>query len=112
MRLLPWTYSPTRPCPRRLDHSAAAHADVLADLLDQLLAGRLQVTGHHGGDVSALGGEEGIDDLVDEGLEVVVAGDEVGLGVDLDHHAVAAVLGDASDHGRRRRRCGRPSWRP
>ena len=33
--------------------------------------------------------------LADESLEAVVAGNEVGLGIDLDHRALAAVGGDA-----------------
>src|SRR5690606_31492955 len=49
--------------------------------------------GLQGLDVGGAGRQRGGGDGVDERQEVLVLGDEVGLGVDLDQHGLAAVLG-------------------
>ena len=78
----------------------AAHLHVLADLGDDGGAGFLDglARGELGGlqrlDVGGAGGQRGLGDGLGEGEEVGVLGDEVGLGVDLDQHGLAAVLGD------------------
>jgi hypothetical protein len=54
--------------------------------------------------------ERGLGDLGHHLLELGVLGDEIGLGVDLDRDALAALDLDAPRGPRRR--CGRISWRP
>ncbi len=86
-----------------LKRGGAAHGHVLADggdhLLDVLLDRRLLAGVGHGeqlGDVAlGLGGERG--DLQDHVLELLVAGDEVGLGVDLHDRARLARGNDANE---------------
>ena len=83
-----------------LTRGQAADLDVLAELGDRGGAGFLD--GFAGGQLGGLqrfgvggaGGQRGLGDGVGEGEEVLVLGDEVGLGVDLDQHGLAAVLGD------------------
>ena len=48
--------------------------------------------------------------VLHEGLELVVAGDEVGLGIDFDQRA--GIAGRPRRRPGLRRRRGRPSWRP
>src|SRR5690606_30485347 len=71
---------------RGLDHGEAAHADVLADLGDQLATqfvkgAAVHVDAVQGFEVGGLGGENRAGHPGREGLEVVAAGDEVGLAV-------------------------------
>src|SRR5690606_37841151 len=63
-----------------------------AGFLDGLAGG--QLGGLQGLDVGGAGGQRGLGDGLGEGQEVGVLGHEVGLGVDLHQHGLAAVLGD------------------
>jgi len=77
----------------------AADGHVLADLADEGLADlfnglAVDLEGGQGFDVGrVLGGDE-FGNVLDEGQEVVVLGDEVGLAVDFDHRAQLGVGGD------------------
>ena len=76
----------------------ATHLHVLADLgddggagfLDGFAGRQLGVLQRFG--IGGAGGQCGLGDGIGEGEEVVVLGHEVGLGIDLDQHGLAAVL--------------------
>src|SRR5690606_8988566 len=82
-----------------VDGGDAAHLHVLADLGDHGGAGVLD--GFAGGELRGLerfgiggaGGQRSLHDGFGEALEVVVDGDEIGLGIDFDQDRLAAVLG-------------------
>src|SRR5690606_41269982 len=83
-----------------VDDGQAAYLHVLADLGDDRGAGFIdglaggQLGGLQGLVVGGAGGQRGLGDGLGEGQEVGVLGHEVGLGVDLHQHGLAAVLGD------------------
>src|SRR6185437_13349785 len=75
-----------------------AHLHVLADLRDQRLTGFLDTAATELGGLQGLGVlraalERGLRHFIGERQEIFVLGDEIGFRVDLDQHAVAAVLG-------------------
>ena len=81
----------------------AADLDVLADDQDHLLlllgdgqVGAGVLAGHKGLQVGGLVGGHGGGHALDEVHELLVLGDEIGLGVDLDHHAHAVHDGGVS----------------
>jgi hypothetical protein len=84
-----------------VDLHHAADLDVLtqglhgggAGFLDGAAVGQLGSL--HGFDVGGARCQGGSGDGIDEGLEVVIVGDEVGFRVDFDQHGLAAVLGQA-----------------
>ena len=94
-------------------------ADVLGLLLDRLVGEQLGLLGREdlGRDrldrrVQRLEGHDLDREVLDELLELLVAGHEVGLAVDLDERAEPAARVDVgADRGLRGRR-GRPSWPP
>ena len=85
---------------RRRQHAGTADGHVLADLGDQL--GQLLTDGHRAvRELRRLDGIQVLADLqrdirhrFDERLELVVAGDKIGLGVHLDHGRAAGGGGD------------------
>src|SRR5690606_8299019 len=77
-----------------MDNGETAHAEVLADLGDQLTAelveaGVVDSDGIQGFEIGGLGGENRASHPGREVLEVVTAGDEVGLAVHFDDRGLA-----------------------